>query len=102
MPEFSLLRARDTRCPLGCDTQSVWCDGQLSVDTGDLITKRGGRMITRRQFLDGLAVGAADMAIASTAKSYAQIMGANERVNFAVIGTNSRGYAHLAGLKANA
>jgi predicted dehydrogenase len=58
-------------------------------------------MISRRQFIDGLAVGAAGMAIGATAKSYAQIIGANDRLNFAVIGTSSRGYAHLAGLKAN-
>jgi predicted dehydrogenase len=41
------------------------------------------------------------MAIASTAKSYAQIAGSNDRVNFAVIGLNSRAYAHLSSLKAN-
>jgi len=29
-------------------------------------------------------------------------MGSNERLNFAVVGTNSRGTAHLSGLKANA
>src|SRR5260221_3367428 len=28
-------------------------------------------------------------------------MGSNDRLNFAVIGLNGRGYAHLAGLKAN-
>lgn len=58
-------------------------------------------MITRRKFLDGLAVSAAGMATSKTAKSYAQILGANDRVNFAVVGTNSRAAAHLAGLKAN-
>ena len=58
-------------------------------------------MVTRRDFLDTVAVGAAGLAIASTAKSYGQIMGANERLNFAVIGLNSRAYAHLSGLKAN-
>ncbi|HVZ16107.1 MAG TPA: Gfo/Idh/MocA family oxidoreductase, partial [Terriglobales bacterium] len=41
------------------------------------------------------------LAIASTAKSYAQIIGANNRLNFAVIGLNGRAYAHLASLKAN-
>lgn len=41
------------------------------------------------------------MAIGSTAKSYGQILGSNDRVHFAVIGLNSRGYAHLASLKAN-
>jgi predicted dehydrogenase len=58
-------------------------------------------MVTRREFLDTLAVGAAGLAIGSTAKSYAQILGANDRLNFAVIGLNGRGYAHLASLKAN-
>jgi predicted dehydrogenase len=58
-------------------------------------------VITRREFLDTLAVSAAGVAVSSTAKSYAQIVGANERVNFAVIGLNSRAYAHLSSLKAN-
>jgi predicted dehydrogenase len=58
-------------------------------------------MITRREFLDTLAVGAAGLAVSSTAKSYGQIMGANERLNFAVIGLNGRAYAHLSSLKAN-
>lgn len=58
-------------------------------------------MVTRREFIDALAVGAAGMAIGSTAKSYAEIMGSNDRLNFAVIGLNGRGYAHLSSLKAN-
>jgi predicted dehydrogenase len=58
-------------------------------------------MVTRREFIDALAVGAAGLAVATTAKSYAQIIGSNERVNFAVIGLNGRGYAHLSSLKAN-
>ncbi len=58
-------------------------------------------MVTRREFLDTMAVGAVGLAISSTAKSYGQIMGANERLNFAVIGLNSRAYAHLSSLKAN-
>jgi predicted dehydrogenase len=37
----------------------------------------------------------------SSAKSYARILGSNDRLNFAVIGLNSRGYAHLSSLKAN-
>ena len=44
-------------------------------------------MVTRREFLDTLAVGAAGLAIGSTAKSYGQIMGSNDRLNFAVIGS---------------
>ena len=58
-------------------------------------------MITRREFLDTLAVGAAGLAVASTAKSYGQILGSNDRLNFAVIGVRSRAYAHLSALKAN-
>lgn len=34
-------------------------------------------------------------------KSYAQIVGANERVNFAVVGLTGRGRAHLSGLANN-
>jgi len=58
-------------------------------------------MITRREFLDTMAVSAAGLAVNATAKSYAQIMGANDRLNFAVIGLHSRGYAHLSALAAN-
>ena len=57
--------------------------------------------MTRREFLDTLATGAAGLAIASTAKSYGQILGSNDRLNFAVIGLNGRAYAHLSSLKAN-
>jgi predicted dehydrogenase len=58
-------------------------------------------MMTRRKFIDNLAVGAASLAVTSSAKSYSQILGSNERLNFAIVGLNGRGYAHLAGLKAN-
>jgi len=58
-------------------------------------------MVTRREFLDALAVGTATLAAGTTARSYAQILGANERLNFAVIGLNGRGYAHLSSLAAN-
>jgi predicted dehydrogenase len=58
-------------------------------------------MVTRREFLDTVAIGAAGLAVGSTAKSYAQILGANDRLNFAVIGLHSRAYAHLSALKAN-
>jgi len=58
-------------------------------------------MVTRREFLDALAVGAAGLAVGTTAKSYERIVGANDRLNFAVIGLNGRGYAHLSSLKAN-
>ena len=58
-------------------------------------------MLNRREFLGTAAKGAAGLAIASTAKSYSQIAGANERLNFAVIGLNGRAYAHLSSLKTN-
>jgi predicted dehydrogenase len=63
--------------------------------------EKGGNMVNRREFLDTLAVGAAGLAIRANAKSYAQILGSNSRLNFAVIGVNSRGYAHLSALQAN-
>jgi predicted dehydrogenase len=58
-------------------------------------------MVNRREFLDALAVGAAGLAIQANAKSYGQILGSNNRLNFAVLGVNSRGYAHLSALQAN-
>ena len=58
-------------------------------------------MVTRREFLDALAIGTAGLAVETTAKSYGRIVGSNDRLNFAVIGLNSRGYAHLDSLKAN-
>jgi predicted dehydrogenase len=58
-------------------------------------------MVSRREFLRTTAASAASVALATTAKSYAQIAGANERVNFAVIGLRSRAYAHLSALQAN-
>ena len=58
-------------------------------------------MTTRREFIGRLAQSAAGVAVASTAQSYARILGANDRLNFAVIGLNGRGYAHLSSLRAN-
>ena len=58
-------------------------------------------MITRRTFINGVAVSAAGAIVANTAKSYSQILGANERVNFAVVGLNGRGRAHLSALANN-
>ena len=58
-------------------------------------------MVSRREFLDTLAAGAAGLAISSTAKSYGQILGSNDRLNFAIMGLRWRGYAHLSALMAN-
>jgi predicted dehydrogenase len=74
---------------------------RLRSEQTTAIISKGEQMITRREFLDTLAVGAAGLAVGSTAKSYAQILGSNDRLNFAVIGVRSRAYAHLSSLKAN-
>jgi predicted dehydrogenase len=58
-------------------------------------------MVTRREFLNTLAAGTAGLAASSSARSYERIAGSNDRLNFAVIGLNGRGYAHLSSLKAN-
>ena len=58
-------------------------------------------MISRREFLSTAATASAAAALAPTARSYARVLGANDRINFAVIGLNSRAYAHLSALKAN-
>jgi len=57
--------------------------------------------LPRRQFLDTCALSAAGLIVGSTAKSYSRILGANDRLNFALIGLNSRGYAHLSSLAVN-
>jgi predicted dehydrogenase len=57
--------------------------------------------VSRRNFLQTMAAGTATAALSSTARSYAQIVGSNERLNFAVIGLNGRAYAHLSSLHAN-
>jgi predicted dehydrogenase len=83
-------------------------------DSGGMLSNGGGanlasgdeeNMFTRREFLDAVAVSTAGLAVGNavgtSAKSYSQILGSNERLNFAVIGLNGRGYAHLAALKTN-
>jgi predicted dehydrogenase len=58
-------------------------------------------MTTRRKFLKDLAIGTAAATVGLNAKSYARILGANDRVNFAIIGVHGRGYGHLDSLRAN-
>jgi predicted dehydrogenase len=58
-------------------------------------------MTSRREFLKGVALGSAGLAAGWTARSYARIVGANERVHFAVIGLHGRGYAHLECIRQN-
>lgn len=54
---------------------------------------------SRRDFLKKTALATAGIAFASSAKSYARIFGANERINFGIIGLHGRGYAHLEGVR---
>jgi predicted dehydrogenase len=55
-------------------------------------------MEKRRDFIKKSALGAAGIAIGGmgfNAKSYASVMGANERINMAVIGIRGRGTSHI-------
>ncbi len=58
-------------------------------------------MKSRREFLKNVALGTAGLAVGLNARSYARIMGANDRVNFAVIGLHGRGYAHMECIRGN-
>ena len=50
---------------------------------------------TRRKFIRNSALAGVGLSYSFSAKSYANILGANDRVNLAVAGLNGRGNAHL-------
>ncbi len=50
---------------------------------------------TRRNFIKKSALGAAGLAISTSAKSYSNIIGSNNRINLGVTGINGRGGAHI-------
>ena len=50
--------------------------------------------ISRRQFINSSAVGVAGLSAGLSAKSYSQILGANDRINIAFLGTGARGSGH--------
>jgi len=52
-------------------------------------------MIKRREFIKKSVVGTAGIAIGLSAKSYASIIGANERINLAIIGIRNQGAVHI-------
>ena len=52
-------------------------------------------MTKRRVFIKKSLAGAAGLAVGLNARSYASIMGANERVNLAVIGIRNQGSVHI-------
>jgi predicted dehydrogenase len=58
-------------------------------------------MKSRREFLRDLALGTVGLTVGMNARSYARIMGANDRVNFAIIGLHGRGNAHLECIRQN-
>lgn len=53
-------------------------------------------MTKRRSFIKQSLMGAAGVAIGLNAKSYGSIIGANERINVAVIGIRNQGSVHIA------
>ncbi len=56
-------------------------------------------MRTRREFLKEAVLGGAALAVGWNAKSYARILGANDRLHFGVIGLHGRAYAHIEGIR---
>ncbi|PKL81480.1 MAG: gfo/Idh/MocA family oxidoreductase, partial [Ignavibacteriae bacterium HGW-Ignavibacteriae-3] len=59
-------------------------------------------MTTRREFIKKSTMAAAGVTLGGvgfSAKSYGRIIGANDRMNFAIIGLHGRAYAHLEGVR---
>ncbi|MFA7228047.1 MAG: Gfo/Idh/MocA family oxidoreductase [Melioribacteraceae bacterium] len=59
-------------------------------------------MTTRREFLKTGALATAGLTLGTmglSAKSYERIIGANDRINFGIIGLHGRAYAHLEGAR---
>ena len=54
---------------------------------------------SRREFLKDAAIGASALLAGWNAKSYARIPGANDRVQFGIIGLHGRAYAHMESVK---
>ena len=50
-------------------------------------------MSSRRKFVKNSVIGSIGLTLATSAQSYARIMGSNDRINVGVMGTNSRGHA---------
>ena len=60
-----------------------------------------GKKVTRQQFIKTASISTAGVALgaaALTSKSYARILGANDRINFGVIGLHGRGGKHIESL----
>ena len=50
---------------------------------------------SRREFIKSSAVGAVGLGFSTTAFGYGRVLGANDRLNIAVVGLNGRGQAHI-------
>ena len=70
---------------------------RCGFDRSRFANLRPANMIDRRHFLKNATAAAlgSSVAAASSAWSYRQILGANDRVRFAVAGVNNRGAAHM-------
>ena len=55
---------------------------------------------SRKSFLKTAGVSMAGLAIGLSAKSYGNVMGANERVRFGIVGVHGRGQAHMDAINA--
>ncbi|MDZ7722996.1 MAG: Gfo/Idh/MocA family oxidoreductase [candidate division KSB1 bacterium] len=61
------------------------------------------KTVSRRQFIKTTGIASAGAALGTAAfskKSYSRILGANDRVNFAIAGLHGRGNAHLSSIAA--
>jgi predicted dehydrogenase len=67
----------------------------------ELARLEGDVMNTRREFVKQAVLGTSGLVVALNAKSYARILGANDRIHFAVIGLHGRGIAHLECIRQN-
>nr|WP_136249573.1 Gfo/Idh/MocA family oxidoreductase [Ningiella ruwaisensis] len=61
-------------------------------NSNDFLTKD----FSRRQFIKGASAVAAGVSLGLSAKSYARVVGANDRIHAAVVGVNGRGIALMA------
>ena len=58
-------------------------------------------MTTRRKFIKNTATGAAGITLLSSANSYASILGANDSVNFAILGCGGRAHGLVKAIAAS-
>lgn len=55
---------------------------------------------SRRDFIKTMALSGVGLAVGLHTKSFSGILGANDRLNCAIIGLHGRGYAHVTGIRA--